>query len=218
MKLQADNLSKAFGSLKVVQSLSLNVPQGQMFCILGPSGCGKSTLLNVISGLLEPNQGIVKWDDSSLYQLSHAAFIQFRAENFSHIFQHFHLLPHLTAFENARLPLHFREAEDIENKTRLALETVGLLDRMDHYPHQLSRGERQRLAIARALTYSPKVLFADEPTASLDPVNARHIFEILKKLTPQCTVITVTHDWELAKLADVTMEMRSGALHPFRGH
>lgn len=217
MKLSAKGLSQSFGALKVIQNLSIDVPEGQMFCILGPSGCGKSTLLNNLSGLLKPDAGEVFWDQTSLYQLSNPEFTEFRAANFSHIFQHFHLLQHLTAFENARLPLHFRGENDIESRTRGALETVGLLGRMDHYPHQLSRGERQRLAIARALTFSPKVLFADEPTASLDPVNAKHIFEILKKLTPQCTVIAVTHDWELAKMAHVTMEMREGKLYPFQG-
>lgn len=217
MNLRADHLSHSFGNLKVLNDLSVSVPHGQMFCILGPSGCGKSTLLNNISGLLKPTAGDVLWDQTSLYKLVPKDFLNFRSAHFSHIFQHFHLFPHLTAFENARLPLHFRKADEVENKTRQALETVGLLGRQDHFPHQLSRGERQRLAIARALTFEPKVLFADEPTASLDPVNARHVFDILKKLTPRCTVIAVTHDWELAKLADVTMEMRGGALYPFQG-
>lgn len=217
MNLNAVNVSHSFGSLKVLQNLSVTVPKGQMFCILGPSGCGKSTLLNIISGLLKPTAGAVQWDQTSLYELPQKQFIDFRADHFSHIFQHFHLFPHLTAFENARLPLHFREVDEVENKTRQALETVGLMERQNHYPHQLSRGERQRLAIARALTFEPEVLFADEPTASLDPTNARHIFDILKKLTPRCTVIAVTHDWELAKMADVTMEMKTGALFPFQG-
>ena len=214
--IELRNVSKTVVSgtepLTIVQPMDLFVTSGQYLSIVGPSGSGKSTLLGLIAGLDVPTTGEILIDGVEITSLSEDALARLRGEKIGFVFQFFHLMPSLTAFENVLVPLEIAGADDARARAAALLCDVGLDGRSHHYPAQLSGGEQQRVAIARALANDPPILLADEPTGNLDSVNGRHIVELLHRVNTDqgTTVVLVTHDAELASSADVMLRMRDG--------
>ena len=198
--------------LTIVQPLDLSVPAGRYVSIVGPSGSGKSTLLGLIAGLDVPTTGEIHIDGGDITALDEDKLARLRGLKIGVVFQFFHLIPSLTAFENVVIPLEIAGALDARDRAGALLNEVGLDERAHHYPAQLSGGEQQRVAIARALANEPPILLADEPTGNLDSGNGRHIVELLHRVQQSrgTTVILVTHDIDLASGADVVLRMRDG--------
>ncbi len=198
--------------LTILHPLSLQVAQGQFLSIVGPSGSGKSTLLGLIAGLDSPSSGDVLIDDVNITRLDEDGLARLRGEKIGFVFQFFHLIPSLTAYENVSVPMEIAGVGDPRSRARLLLEEVGLTGRAHHYPSQLSGGEQQRVALARALANNPPIVLADEPTGNLDTTNGRHIMELLRDVhrTRGTTLVLVTHDAELAALADAKLVLRDG--------
>lgn len=198
--------------LTIVQPLDLSVPEGRYVSIVGPSGSGKSTLLGLIAGLDMPTTGEIHIDGVDITALDEDELARLRGRKIGVVFQFFHLIPSLTAFENVVIPLEIAGALDARDRAGALLNEVGLDERAHHYPAQLSGGEQQRVAIARALANEPPILLADEPTGNLDSGNGRHIVELLHRVQESrgTTVILVTHDIDLASGADVVLRMRDG--------
>ncbi len=198
--------------LTILHPLRLSVSRGQFLAILGPSGSGKSTLLGLIAGLDAPTSGQVVIDGVDITRLGEDALARLRGEKIGFVFQFFHLIPSLTAYENVAVPMEIAGAPDPRTRAERLLEEVGLTGRAHHYPSQLSGGEQQRVAIARALANDPPIVLADEPTGNLDSTNGRHIMELLRDIhrTRHTTVVLVTHDAELAALADLRLVLRDG--------
>ena len=214
--IELRNVSKTVISgtapLTIVQPLDLQVASGQYLSIVGPSGSGKSTLLGLIAGLDVPTTGEVIIDGVEITALGEDALARLRGEKIGFVFQFFHLMPSLTAFENVLVPLEIAGVAAARTRAAALLSDVGLEGRAHHYPAQLSGGEQQRVAIARALANDPPILLADEPTGNLDSVNGRHIVELLHQVNADrdMTVVLVTHDTELASSADVMLRMLDG--------
>jgi putative ABC transport system ATP-binding protein len=198
--------------LTILHPLSLQVAQGQFLSIVGPSGSGKSTLLGLIAGLDSPSSGDVLIDDVNITRLDEDGLARLRGEKIGFVFQFFHLIPSLTAYENVSVPMEIAGVADPRSRARSLLEEVGLTGRAHHYPSQLSGGEQQRVALARALANNPPIVLADEPTGNLDTTNGRHIMELLRGVhrTRGTTLVLVTHDAELAALADAKLVLRDG--------
>jgi putative ABC transport system ATP-binding protein len=202
--------------IPVLMGTNLRVAAGDFLALMGPSGSGKTTLLNLIAGLDRPTSGRVIVGGQDLGSLSEGGLARWRARHIGFIFQLYNLIPVLTAFENVELPLlltHLSKRERAEH-VQTALELVGLADRMDHYPRQLSGGQEQRVAIARALVNDPMLLVADEPTGDLDAKSAREILELLKRLNGEYhkTIVMVTHDPHAAAQARTTLHLEKGEL------
>jgi len=214
--LQAIDVSKTFGDTPILRGVSVDIADGEFACIVGRSGSGKSTLLNVLSTLLRPDQGQVVYQGNVVSAMSEGQINGLRHKDFSIIFQLHHLLPYLTALENVMLPYMNSlkpVSEEIRLKARTCLDRVGLTGKEDRLPGKLSGGEQQRVAIARALVKSPGVLFADEPTGSLDKKNGDGIIELLRDLNVEgVTLVMVTHDLGYAKLAGRTVVMEDGII------
>jgi len=214
--LQAIDVSKTFGDTPILRGVSLDIADGEFACIVGRSGSGKSTLLNVLSTLLKPDQGQVVYRGNVVSAMSESQVNGLRHKDFSIIFQLHHLLPYLTALENVMLPYMNSlkpVSEEIRLKARKCLDRVGLTGKEDRLPGKLSGGEQQRVAIARALVKSPGVMFADEPTGSLDKKNGDGIIELLRDLNGEgVTLVMVTHDMGYAKLAGRTVVMEDGSI------
>lgn len=202
--------------LEVLHSISLNVQEGSFEALMGPSGSGKSTLLNLIAGLDQPTRGEVRVANADVGTMSEGQRAHWRAQNIGFIFQTYNLLPVLTALENVQLPLLLAKLPAAERKKRaeIALKVVGLQDRMDHLPRQLSGGQEQRVAIARAIVTDPKILVADEPTGDLDRESANDILNLLGTLNKDFskTIVMVTHDPAAAERARVTHRLDKGNL------
>jgi putative ABC transport system ATP-binding protein len=198
--------------LTILHPLTVEIPRGQFVAIVGPSGSGKSTLLGLIAGLDAPTSGQVVIDGVDITRLDEDALAKLRGEKIGFVFQFFHLIPSLTAFENVSVPMEIANAPDAGPRARALLEEVGLTGRAHHYPSQLSGGEQQRVALARALANDPPILLADEPTGNLDSNNGRHILELLRDIhrTRGTTIVLVTHDRELAAIADGRLVLRDG--------
>jgi len=198
--------------LTILHPLSLDISRGQFIAIVGPSGSGKSTLLGLIAGLDAPTSGDVLIDGVNITRLGEDGLAKLRGEKIGFVFQFFHLIPSLTAFENVAVPMEIAGARDASQRARHLLDEVGLTGRAHHYPSQLSGGEQQRVALARALANNPPILLADEPTGNLDSANGRHIMELLRDVhrARGTTVVLVTHDAELAALADSRLILRDG--------
>ena len=194
--------------------LTMTIPKGQFVAIVGASGSGKSTLLGLIAGLDAPSTGSVTIDGTDITRLGEDALAKLRGEKIGFVFQFFHLIPSLTAYENVLVPMEIAGAPDAAVRARRLLDEVGLTDRGHHYPSQLSGGEQQRVALARALANDPPILLADEPTGNLDTSNGRHILELLQNIhrTRQTTLVLVTHDRELAAVAEARIVLRDGAV------
>lgn len=207
--------STGAGAIKVLDQLTLSIPQGKTAAITGPSGSGKSTLLGILAGLDHPDSGSVWMNGVNITTMSQQDLARFRAMNLGIVFQQFHLIGTLTAIENIALPLEIMKQKHAFDTAREPLEAVGLLDRANHLPSQLSGGECQRVAIARALTVKPKILLADEPSGNLDQATGEKVMDLLFKLTAErgTTLILVTHNPELARRCDLQFSLRGGQLH-----
>jgi putative ABC transport system ATP-binding protein len=198
--------------LTILHSLDLFIPSGECAAIIGPSGSGKSTLLGLIAGLDAPTTGQILIDGTDITKLDEDRLARLRGEKIGFVFQFFHLIPSLTAFENVLVPMEIAGVRQPAGKARALLHEVGLDDRAHHYPSQLSGGEQQRIAIARALSNDPPIVLADEPTGNLDSTTGRHIIDMLLTVNRarQTTLVLVTHDRELAALANLRIELRDG--------
>jgi putative ABC transport system ATP-binding protein len=199
-------------TLTILHPLDLRIAAGQFVAITGPSGSGKSTLLGLIAGLDAPTTGRILIDGVDITALDEDSLARLRGSRIGFVFQFFHLIPSLTAFENVLVPLELSGVADPAARARALLDEVGLTARAHHYPSQLSGGEQQRVAIARALANDPPVLLADEPTGNLDSVTGRQIVELLERInqTRRTTLVLVTHDPEIAGRARETVALRDG--------
>ena len=208
------NLSLGTGAARVhiLKDISLRVASGEAIGLIGPSGSGKSTLLMVMAGLERPVSGEVVVNGTPFNALDEDALARFRGRQVGIVFQSFHLIPTMTALENVAVPLELAGNPDAAKRAAEELQSVGLGDRLHHYPTQLSGGEQQRVALARALANDPPIVLADEPTGNLDTANGRHIMELLRSIHDQrgTTIVLVTHDAELASIADDRLLLRDG--------
>ena len=196
----------------VLTEVSLDVPPGQFLAVAGPSGSGKSTLLGLIAGLDQPTAGSIRVAGVEITRLSEDALARFRRDTLGYVFQAYHLIPTLTALENVAVPLELAGDSDALPRATALLAEVGLADRAHHYPVQLSGGEQQRVAVARAMARRPALLLADEPTGNLDSGTGKQIIELLVGLrdTLASTLVLVTHDVALAARADRVVTLRDG--------
>ncbi len=200
--------------LTIVRDAAFEVRAGESVAILGASGSGKSTLLGLLAGLDVPSSGTVAIAGEDLFALNEDGRARLRGQMVGFVFQSFQLLPALTALENVMLPLELNGGGDASGRARAVLERVGLGERLGHYPRQLSGGEQQRVAVARAFVTEPRLLFADEPTGNLDSVTGEHIIELLFKMNRESgtTLVLVTHDVDLAKRCDRRIHISAGAI------
>jgi len=215
--ITADRVSKTLGNVRAVDHVSLSVEQGEFLTILGPSGSGKTTLLTLLAGLDQADDGAVIFNDSvQITGMTEDELALFRRGNVGFVFQSFSLIPTLTVLENIALPLFpiRMKGSDILDKAREVAEAVGLGHRLDHYPNELSGGEQQRVAVARALINHPKILFADEPTGNLDTDTGEKLLELLLQLNREhaLTIIMVTHDRDIAKRSDRMLRLEDGRM------
>lgn len=218
--IQCRGVSKSYrkGSNVVtpLEALDLDVPKGEFLALMGPSGSGKTTLLNLLSGIDSPTEGSLVIAGVELAKLSRRDLTKWRAAHVGYIFQLYHLVPVLTAFENVELPLLLSDLtkKDRHARVEAALTLVGLGDRVHHTPSELSGGQEQRVAIARALVADPPLLVADEPTGDLDRESATRILDLLRQLTREHgkTIVMVTHDAKAAAAADRTLHLEKGQL------
>jgi putative ABC transport system ATP-binding protein len=216
--LKAENLTKIYRSgdkdLIVLDNVSFTVEQGDSLAIIGPSGSGKTTLLGLCAGLDTATSGVVSLMGFKLNAMSEDDRAYVRNQYVGFVFQNFQLLSTLTALENVMVPLELRGERNVHVKAKELLDRVGLSDRLDHYPSQLSGGEQQRVAMARAFITDPKILFADEPTGNLDEENATHITELLFGMNKEkgTTLVLVTHNLDLAQRTQRILRMRGGKL------
>jgi putative ABC transport system ATP-binding protein len=200
------------GTLTILHPLDLTIPGGRVVAITGPSGSGKSTLLGLIAGLDAPSAGRILIDGVDITALDEDGLARLRGARIGFVFQFFHLLPSLTAYENILVPMEILGAPNAARKAEALLSEVGLSDRRHHYPSQLSGGEQQRVAIARALANDPPILLADEPTGNLDSATGHQVIELLLGVNKarKTTLVLVTHDPELASVADMSVALRDG--------
>ncbi len=198
--------------LTILHAVNLTIPRGQFVSVVGPSGSGKSTLLGLIAGLDSPTEGEIFLDGEDITKMSEDALASLRGAKLGFVFQSFHLIPSLTAYENILVPMEIAGLPKASQRAKALLNEVGLENRGHHYPSQLSGGEQQRVAIARAFANEPPILLADEPTGNLDAKNGTHIFDLLIQLnrTRQTTLVLVTHDHELAGRADRKISLSGG--------
>jgi len=213
--IKLDKVTKTYSNGEVethaLSDITLKISKGEFIVILGPSGSGKSTMLNLLGGLDKPTSGEIHVFDHVLSNMNHKQLTSFRREHLGFIFQQYNLLSTLTVFENVALGHHLgKKTIDIDDM----LDSVGLKDHRDKYPHQLSGGEQQRVSIARALIKEPMILFCDEPTGALDETNGKHILALLQTLnkTYQTTIVLITHNPAIALLADRVVKMNSGKI------
>jgi putative ABC transport system ATP-binding protein len=214
--IQLKNVTKIVRSgtedLTILDDVSIEIPDGQFVAVTGASGSGKSTLLGLIAGLDAPTSGEILIDGEPITTMSEDALARIRSEKVGFIFQSFHLIPSLTAFENVLIPMEILGLDDARGRAVKLLEDVDLTNRGHHYPAELSGGEQQRVAIARAFANQPKFLLADEPTGNLDSRNGQHIFDLMTDLHAQnnVTLVLVTHDHALAERAERQIVLRDG--------
>ena len=216
--IEINNVTKTVRSgdedLTILREVSTQIPRGQFVALTGASGSGKSTLLGLIAGLDSPTSGTIEIDGDEITSMSEDSLADIRSHKIGFVFQSFHLIPSLTAFENILIPLEILGAKDAKDRADTLLSDVDLTNRGHHYPSELSGGEQQRVAIARAFANSPKILLADEPTGNLDSKNGHHVLELMTDLHRQnkVTLVLVTHDAELAKLADRQIILKDGSI------
>jgi len=218
--IEAKNLSKVYRkgdqTITPLQDLCLQVNKAEFIALMGPSGSGKTTLLNLLAGVDSPSLGTLRVGDTHVEQLNRDQLTRWRSENVGYIFQLYHLLPVLSAYENVELPLLLSTMNKKSRRDRVeeVLEQVGLLDRQDHRPKELSGGQEQRVAIARALVTNPPLIVADEPTGDLDRESADEILNLLEQLSKEHekTIVMVTHDPKAAERANSVLELEKGRL------
>src|SRR6202790_2692335 len=210
--VQAALVSKTFGTLRALDRVSFQVAAGEWIAIMGPSGSGKTTLINILGGLARPTSGRAVVDGVDVGTLGERELTRYRADKVGFVFQQFHLVPYLSAVENVMLAQYFHSVTD-EKEAAQALRRVGLEERLEHLPAQLSGGEQQRVAIARALINHPKLILADEPTGNLDEENEATILKLLRELhSAGHTILVVTHSQPIGNLADRRIELEHGRL------
>ena len=218
--IKAQGLTKRFrkGTQEIVplRDISFTVETAEFISLMGPSGSGKTTLLNLLSGIDSPSGGTLDIAGYPLHEMNREELTLWRSKQVGYIFQLYHLMPVLTAFENVELPLLLQDLSKSERKTRVetAMNQVGLLDRMEHFPHELSGGQEQRVAIARALVANPPLIVADEPTGDLDRDSADEILQLLEDLSKnqEKTIVMVTHDPKAAERATRCLKLEKGTL------
>lgn len=217
-----NNINKSFGQLHVLKDINLRINKGEVVSIVGASGAGKSTLLQIMGSLLPPTSGEVIIDGTDISKLRGDSLASFRNSKIGFVFQFHHLLPEFTALENVMLPARIyncnnkekKKETEIRERAVMLLSDLGLMERLEHKPKELSGGEQQRVAIARALINSPAVLFADEPSGNLDSKNKAELHDLFFKLRDKLgqTIVIVTHERELAQMSDKIFEMKDGRL------
>lgn len=216
--IQLSNITKTVRSgdedLTILSNVSIEIPGGQFVALTGASGSGKSTLLGLIAGLDSASSGSILIDDEEITSMNEDGLAKIRSKKIGFIFQSFHLIPSLTAFENVLIPMEIAGNRDARSRANLLLSDVGLTERGHHYPNELSGGEQQRVAIARAFANEPSILLADEPTGNLDTKNGQHIFELMEDLHERrnVTLVLVTHDAALAGKAQRQVVLRDGVV------
>jgi len=214
--IQVQNLHKSFGSLEVLKGVNLTVEKGEVVAIVGKSGAGKTTLLQLIGTLDRPTKGNVIIQGTDVFAMKDSELAAFRNKHIGFIFQFHQLLPEFTALENVCIPAMIAREKESEYKARAErlLRELGLSERMHHKPNELSGGEKQRVAAARALMMQPDIILADEPTGSLDEKNKKELSDLLLHLRKQYdqTILLVTHDKELAQMADRIIEIKDGKI------
>ena len=216
MILQAKDIHKNYGQLWVLKGVDVEIKKGEIVSIVGPSGSGKSTLLHILGTLDHPNKGEVYIDQQRVNFLNDKEVAAFRNHHIGFVFQFHHLLPEFTALENVSIPgwMAGRKKKEVNQSAIEILKTLGLGARLDNKPAALSGGEQQRVAVARALINSPKIIFADEPTGNLDSANARELHQLFFDLRKQFdqTFLIVTHNEELAQMSDRILHMKDGKI------
>lgn len=214
--LSARNIEKHYGPVHVLKNVDINIEKGEIVSIVGSSGAGKSTLLHILGTLDKPDKGEVMLHNQRIDKLSGKALSRFRNKNIGFIFQFHHLLPEFTALENVCIPgwIAGNRKKDTEDRATELLNILGLSQRLDNKPNQLSGGEQQRVAVARALINNPAIIMADEPTGNLDSANARELQQLFIDLRDkyQQTFLIVTHNEELAKMSDRILQMKDGKI------
>ena len=212
--LTAQNIQKFYGKLQVLKGVDISIGTGEIVSIVGSSGAGKSTLLHILGTLDKPNKGVVTLNNQRIDQLTGNALANFRNKNIGFIFQFHHLLPEFTALENVCIPgwIAGDKKKDTANRAKVLLDTLGLSERLENKPHQLSGGEQQRVAVARALINNPSIVMADEPTGNLDSENGRELHQLFLSLRDQFkqSFLIVTHNEELAQMSDRIVQMKDG--------
>ena len=214
--LTGKNIYKRYGSLEVLRGVNLEISKGEVVAIVGPSGCGKSTLLHILGSLDKADMGEIVINNTGLSLLSGNKLAAFRNKHIGFVFQFHHLLPEFTALENVCIPgwLAGRNKNEVKEKAEGLLKILGLVNRNENKPNQLSGGEQQRVAVARALINNPDIIFADEPTGNLDSANAQELHELFFDLRKQFnqTFLIVTHNEELSQLSDRVLHMKDGLI------
>jgi putative ABC transport system ATP-binding protein len=218
--IQIRGVSKSYRrdslAIPVLRAITLDVPEGEFIALMGPSGSGKTTLLNLVAGIDRPSEGSITVGGTDVTRLSESALAKWRARHIGFVFQFYNLLPVLTAYENVELPLLLTPLSKAERKQHVeaALRLVGLADRLDHYPRQLSGGQEQRVAIARAIVADPTLVLLDEPTGQLDAKSSQDVLGLLKRLNDEFkkSIIIVTHDAHAAEQAKTVLHLEKGTL------
>ncbi|HEX3166794.1 MAG TPA: ABC transporter ATP-binding protein [Chitinophagaceae bacterium] len=214
--LTGKNIYKRYGTLEVLRGVNLEINKGEVVAIVGPSGCGKSTLLHILGSLDMADMGEIVINNKALSLLSGNKLAAFRNKHIGFVFQFHHLLPEFTALENVCIPgwLARRNKNEVKEKAEGLLKILGLVNRNENKPNQLSGGEQQRVAVARALINNPDIIFADEPTGNLDSANAQELHQLFFDLRKQLnqTFLIVTHNEELSQLSDRTLHMKDGRI------
>jgi lipoprotein-releasing system ATP-binding protein len=214
--IEIENITKSFGSLQVLKGIDLKIDKGEVVSIVGPSGAGKTTLLQIIGTLDRPDTGTLKINDIDVTKLSEKKLSDFRNRHLGFVFQFHQLLPEFTAIENIMIPAYIAgvSSKDAKEKAQELLKFMGLSDRAKHKPSELSGGEKQRVAVARALINNPEVILADEPSGSLDTKNKQELHQLFFDLRKQLgqTFVIVTHDESLAQMSDRIIHMKDGKI------
>lgn len=216
--IRAENIQKSFGQLEVLKGIDLEIPPGKIYSIVGASGAGKTTLLQILGTLSKPDSGTIYFGDQNISSMKEKQLAAFRNSEIGFVFQFHHLLPEFTALENVCIPAFIarKSKADAEKRAKELLAFLGLANRIEHKPSELSGGEKQRVAMARALVNSPSVVMADEPSGNLDSSNRDDLHELLFKLRDELgqTFIIVTHDDQFAERSDKILHIKDGVIEP----